>query len=42
MAGLHDMAQMTVSGAPGTGTITLGSAVSGPRPSPQPAYRMLR
>jgi hypothetical protein len=29
MAGLHDMAKMSVSGTPGTGTITLGSAVSG-------------
>lgn len=29
MAGLHDMAKMSVSGTPGTGTITLSAAVSG-------------
>lgn len=29
MAGLHDMAKMSVSGTPGTGTITLAAAVSG-------------
>lgn len=29
LAFLHDMAEMTVTGTPGTGTITLGSAVSG-------------
>lgn len=29
MAGLHDRARMTVGSAPGTGTITLGSAVTG-------------
>lgn len=27
-AGLHNMAKMTVSGTPGTGTITLGAAVA--------------
>jgi hypothetical protein len=29
MAGLHDMAKMTVSGTPGTGTITLNTAAAG-------------
>ncbi len=29
LAFLHDMAEMTVSGTPGSGTITLGSAVTG-------------
>jgi hypothetical protein len=29
MAGLHDMAKMTVTGTPGTGTITLNAASTG-------------
>lgn len=29
MAGLHDMARMTVTGTPGTGTITLNAASTG-------------